>query len=348
MKIALIGYPLSGKTTVFNTLTGLHARTDGFISGGKEANVGLIRVPDERVERLSEIYQPKKTTHAEISFVDVAGIQSTGSGGIDSQSLSYMRTVDAFALVVRSFRDPAVSHPLDRIDPAGDVAGMEGEMALSDLMIVEKRMARLEKESKRASVEYELLVRCNEALGEGRPLREIGFSAEQQRTLAGFQFLTLKPRMILLNTDEEDQAGDPAFLERFKDSIAFSAALEQQITELGPDEQAEFLEAMGIDEPARHKFIRAAYGLMELISFFTVGKDEVKAWTINRGTDAVNAAGKIHSDIQRGFIRAEVVSYVDFIAEPNMARMKELGKLRLEGKTYVVRDGDIINFRFNV
>ncbi len=349
MKIALIGYPLSGKTTVFNTLTGLHARVDGFITSGKEANVGLIKVPDNRIDRLSEIFQPKKTTFAEISFVDVGGITATGTGGIDAQSLSYMRTVDAFTVVARAFEDEAVSHPLNRIDPAADVTSLEEEMALSDLMIIEKRMARLEKESKRGSAEHVLLERCNTALGEGKPLRELGLSEEEKRLLAGFQFLTLKPRLVLINTGESNLEADPALIERFGgEAIAFCAALEQQISELGPSEQAEFLEAMGIDEPARPKFIRAAYALLDLISFFTVGKDEVRAWTINRGTDAVNAAGKIHSDIQRGFIRAEVVSYEDFSAEPNMNRMKELGKLRLEGKTYPVQDGDIINFRFNV
>ncbi len=348
MKIALIGYPLSGKTTVFNTLTGLHARVDGFITSGKEANIGLIKVPDSRIDRLSEIYQPKKTTYAEISFVDVGGITSTGTGGIDSQSLSYMRTVDAFAFVVRAFEDETVSHPLDRIDPAADVTGLEEEMTLSDLMIIEKRLARLEKEGKRASAEHELLIRCNEVLGGGQALRELGLSEEEKKLLAGFQFLTLKPRLILVNTGEDNKDGDPAIAARFGNVISFCGSMEQQISELGPAEQAEFIEAMGIGEPARGKFIRAAYALLDLISFFTVGKDEVRAWTINRGTDAVNAAGKIHSDIQRGFIRAEVVSYEDFSAEPNMNRMKELGKLRLEGKTYPVQDGDIINFRFNV
>jgi len=348
MKIGLIGYPLSGKTTVFNAITGLHARTDSFISSGKEANVGLIRVPDERVTRLAEIYQPKKTTYAEISFVDLAGIAATAGGGFDSATLNLMRQVEAFTLVVRAFEDEAVSHPLTRIDPADDIRKIEEEMQLADLIVLEKRLERIVKEGKRGSAEFILLERCREVLEKGTPLREVDFGAEELKTLAGFSFLSHKPRLALINTGEDNIGGDPALKEKYESLISFCASVEQQITELPSGEQGEFLEALGIEEPARDKFIRAAYGLMNLISFFTVGKDEVKAWTIERGTPAVRAAGKVHSDIERGFIRAEVVSYADFIAEPNMTRMKELGRLRLEGKTYEVADGDIINFRFNV
>ncbi len=350
MKIGLIGYPLSGKTTVFNTLTGMHARVDSFLTAGsKEANIGLIKVPDERIDRLSAIFQPKKTTHAEVSFVDLAGISATASGGFDSQTLTHMRVVDAFAVVVRDFANEAVSHPLSRIDPAADIRGIDDELVLADLAVVEKRQARIEKESKKGSAEWQLLERCRAALDEARPLRELNLSAEDQRSLVGFTFLSLKPRLVLLNTGEDNLAGTPAALERHPDAVVLCATVEQQLAELeSEEERREFLEALGIERPAREKFIRAAYELMSLIAFFTVGKDEVRAWTIERGTDAVNAAGKIHSDIQRGFIRAEVVSYEDFIREPSMARMKELGRLRLEGKIYPVQDGDIINFRFNV
>lgn len=348
MKIGLIGYPLSGKTTVFNTLTGLHARVDSFHSSGKEANVGIIKVPDERLEKLSQIYQPEKTTHAEISFVDLAGISTTSSGGFDTNTLNLMRQVDAFTFVIRAFEDESVSHPLGRIDPAADIKALEDEMQLADLIVIEKRQERIEKEGNKGSSEYMLLARCRELIENGQPLRELSLSAEELKTITGFCFLSIKPVLILLNTGEDNMAGDPALAEMYENIISFCASVEQEVSELEPDEQAEFLEALGIEEPARGKFIHAAFSLLNLICFFTVGKDEVKAWTINRGTPAVRAAGKIHSDIERGFIRAEVVNYDDYIKESSMTKMKELGKLRLEGKTYEVQDGDIINFRFNV
>jgi GTP-binding protein YchF len=350
MKIGLIGYPLSGKTAVFNTLTGLHARTDSFHSAGKQANVGLIKVPDKRIEALSEIFKPKKTTFADINFADFAGIssESSGKGGFDSQSLNLMRQLDAFTFVVRAFEDESVLHPLDRIDPVADVTGIEEELQLADLIVIENRLQRLDKEGRKSDKEYELLQKCQQALEDGKPLREIGLTDDEQRALAGFTFLSLKPRLVLVNTGENAVDDDRGAGEKFGGAVTFCASVEQQISELPPDEQAEFQEAMGIGEPARPKFIRASYGLMNLISFFTVGEDEVRAWTIKAGTPAVEAAGKIHTDIQRGFIRAEVAAYDDYIVDKDMVKLKERGKLRLEGKTYVVQDGDIINFRFNV
>ncbi|MBW7996101.1 MAG: redox-regulated ATPase YchF [Candidatus Glassbacteria bacterium] len=349
MKIGLIGYPLSGKTAVFNTLTGLHARTDSFHSAGKQANVGLIKVPDVRIDELSAIYKRKKTTYAEINFADFAGISAdSGSGGFDSQSLSLMRQLDALAFVVRAFEDETVPNPRGRPDPVADVTGIEEELQLADLIVVENRQQRLGKEARQGTKEYELLEKCRAALEDGRPLRDIGLGGEEARALTGFTFLSLKPRLILVNTGEDALDDDRGAGEKFDNTITFCASVEQQIAELQPDEQQEFLEAMEISEPARPKFIRAAYGLMELISFFTVGDDEVKAWTIKAGTPAVEAAGKVHTDIQRGFIRAEVAAYDDYIVDRDMVKLKERGKLRLEGKNYVVQDGDIINFRFNV
>ncbi|HUU29060.1 MAG TPA: DUF933 domain-containing protein [archaeon] len=348
MKIGLIGYPLSGKTTVFNTLTGLHARTDSFISSGKEANVGLIKVPDTRLDRLTEIFQPKKITHAEISFLDTAGITTTSGGGFDPNTLSLMRTVEAFTYVIRDFIAESVTHPLNRIDSLGDISGIDEETKLADLIVIEKRQDRIAKEGKKSSPEYELLERCRMLLDGGTALRDSSFTEDELKALSGFGFLSLKPRLILLNTGEEKIHGDPALLERHRNAISFCAKVEQQITELEPEEQKDFLEVLDIEEPARDKFIRTAYELLNLICFFTVVSDELRAWTIHRGTDALHAAGKIHSDMERGFIRAEVVAFSDFIAEPSLVRMKELGKLRLEGKNYIVEDGDIIKFRFNV
>ena len=349
MKIGIIGYSLSGKTNVFNTLTGQHARADGFHAADKKTNIGRIQVPDERLEALSNIFKPKKTTSVEINFVDMAGItESGGKSGFTAEELGWMRTVDAFTYVVRAFENEAVQHPLGKIDPAFDIESLDEELALADLLVIEKRTSRLEKEGKKSSPEYELLSRCQSFLEDGTVLRESSLSKDDVQTLTNFQFLSLKPRLILINTGEENMELDSALAERFSGIIAFCAKLEQEISELPPEEQKEYLEVLGIDEPARDKFIRASYKLLNLISFFTVIKDEVRAWTIEEGTEMVKAAGKIHSDMERGFIRAEVVAFEDFIAEPDMHRMKEVGKLRLEGKHYKVADGDIAQIRFNV
>jgi len=349
MKIGIIGYSLSGKTTVFNTLTGQHARADSFHAAEKKANIGRIQVPDQRLQALSEIIKPKKTTPAEINFVDMAGItNSGGKSDFTSEELGWMRTADAFTYVVRAFESKAVQHPLGRIDPAFDIESLDEELALADLLVVEKRLSRLEKEGRKSTPEYELLGRCRSYLEAGTVLREASLSKDEIRTLVNFQFLSLKPRLILVNTGEENMELDPGLAGRFSGIIAFCAGLEQEIAELPQEEQAEFLEAMGITEPARDKFIQASYKLLNLISFFTVISDEVRAWTVEEGTEMAVAAGKIHTDMERGFIRAEVVAFEDFIAEPDMHRMKELGKLRLEGKHYPVADGDIVQIRFNV
>ena len=351
MKVGIIGYPLSGKTSVFNTLTGLKARKDSFVSSGKDANVGLIKVPDKRLDELSRLFEPKKTTPAEINFIDMAGIGGDSAGGkrgFSAQELSWMRTVEAFVYVVRAFEDETITHPLGSVDPLRDIRSLDEEMALGDILVIEKRLERIAKEGKKGSREFELLERCMKCLEEEKPLRDAGLSDEEKKMLAGFQFLSLKLRLVLVNTGEDDMALPAGLAESYDNIIAFCAKVEEEISELPAEEQKEFLEALAIDEPARPKFIRAAYGLLNLICFFTVGKDEVRAWTIERGCTAQPAAGKIHSDIERGFIRAEVVAYDDYIGDPSMTKMKELGRLRLEGKTYVVQDGDIINFRFNV
>ncbi|MBN2288031.1 MAG: redox-regulated ATPase YchF [Candidatus Glassbacteria bacterium] len=349
MKIGIIGYSLSGKTTVFNTLTGQHARAESFHAAEKKANVGRIQVPDPRLDALAGIFKPQKTTPTEINFVDMAGITgSVGKGGFSAEELGWMRTVDAFTFVVRAFANEAVQHPLGRIDPALDIESLDEELALADLLVVEKRLARLEKEGKKSSPEYELLDRCRGCLENGTVLRRASLSRDEEQMLSNFQFLSLKPRLVLVNTGEENIEPDPALSGRFEGIIGFCAGLEQEIAELAPEEQAEFMEAMGIKEPGLDKFIRASYKLLSLISFFTVISDEVRAWTVEEGTEMAAAAGKIHSDMERGFIRAEVVAFEDFIAEPDMHRMKETGQLRLEGKHYKVADGDIVQVRFNV
>jgi GTP-binding protein YchF len=353
MKVGLVGFAGSGKTTIFNTLTGLEAEVGGY--GAKEkANVGVIKVPDQRVERLAELFNPKKKTLAEISFVDVAGPQAEqaeqSQSGLDARLVQHMREVEALVHVVRAFDNPMLA---EQPDPARDIRAFDDELILTDLVQIENRIARLKKE-KDSTRERELLERLKAALEQERPLRDLELSAEELQMMAGFRFLSLKPLLLLLNVDEQAAARGPSrdvldlAESKHLSLIAMSGRAEMEIAQLAEDEQREFLQDLGIAEPARDRFIHAAYALLDLISFLTAGEDECRAWTIMRGTTAHKAAGKIHSDIERGFIRAEVVRFEDLVALGSEAKCREQGKLKLEGKEYVVQDGDVIHFRFNV
>jgi GTP-binding protein YchF len=353
MKVGLVGFAGSGKTTIFNTLTGLAAEVGGY--GSKEkANVGVIKVPDARVDKLAELYNPKKKTYAEISFVDVAGPQAEEAArdesGLDPKIVQHMREVDALVHVVRAFDNPMLSQPAD---PARDIRAFDDELILTDLVQVENRIARLKKE-KDSAREAEMMQRLKGALEGETPLRSLDLAHEEIAMIAGFRFLSLKPLMVLLNVSEEAAASvvpdEIKSLARSKGLIAISMAgkAEMEIAALDPQEQQAFLEDLGIKEPARDRFIQAAYSLLDLISFLTSGEDECRAWSIKRGTTAQRAAGTIHSDIERGYIRGEVIRFEDLIACGSEARCREQGKLRLEGKEYIVQDGDVIHFRFNV
>ncbi|HYP27524.1 MAG TPA: redox-regulated ATPase YchF [Blastocatellia bacterium] len=353
MKVGLVGFAGSGKTTIFNTLTGLTAEVGGY--GAREkANVGVIKVPDERVDRLGELFNPKKKTYAEISFVDVAGPQSEGGerseSGLDPKLVQHMREVEALVHVVRAFDNPML---LQAADPARDIRAFDDELMLTDLVQIETRIARLRKE-KDSTRERELLERLKGEIEGERPLRDLEISPEEMGLIAGFRFLSLKPLLLLLNVGEDSIASEPpGEVEDLAASknlsfIAMSGQTEMEIAQLAPEEQRDFLQDLGISEPARDRFIRAAYTRLDLISFLTAGEDECRAWPIRRGTSAHRAAGKIHSDIERGFIRAEVVRFEDLIELKSEARCREAGKLRLEGKEYTVQDGDVIHFRFNV
>lgn len=353
MKVGLVGFAGSGKTTIFNTLTGLTAEVGGY--GAREkANVGVIKVPDQRVDKLAELFKPKKTTYAEISFVDVAGPASDGAerseSGLDPKLVQQMREVEALVHVVRAFDNPMLLQPPD---PVRDIRAFDDELMLTDLVQIENRIARLKKE-KDSAREQELMERLKTALEAETPLRDVELAPEELGVIAGFRFMSLKPLLLLLNVGEEDAASEPprevlelAEAKRLS-VIAMSGQTEMEIAQLAPEEQREFLQDLGIAEPARDRFIGAAYRLLDLISFLTSGEDECRAWTIKRGTNAHKAAGKIHSDIERGFIRAEVVRFEDLIELGSEARCREQGKLRLEGKDYIVKDGDVIHFRFNV
>ncbi|HEV2722473.1 MAG TPA: DUF933 domain-containing protein [Thermoanaerobaculia bacterium] len=335
MRIGLVGFPGSGKTTVFNALTGLAAGT-GFQSARGKTNLGTVKVPDERVVALANLFHPKKTTFAEITFSDVAG---SGAGkGLDDQTLAAMREMDALCHVVRGFPDAAGAPP----SPPAEARNLEDEMNLADLIIVEKRLDRLTRE-KSKTAEVPLMETLKSALEAGTPLRNLDLTPEQWAMLAGFRFLTAKPLLLVLNVPESEAAAPPP--EGF---VALAGQVEMDIAQMPAEEQAEFVASLGLEEPAIGRFIHAAYKLLDLISFLTAGEDECRAWPIRRGLTAPKAARTIHSDIERGFIRAEVVRWEDLVHYGSEAKCREAGKLRSEGKDYVVQDGDVINFRFNV
>ncbi len=350
MKVGIVGFPRAGKTTIFNALTGLHATVGGYAEAGKP-NLGTIKVPDSRIDKLSEMFAPRKTTYAEIVFVDFpAATGDASASALDTAAVVQMRDADALVQIVRGFTDPITADPAA---PGRDVENFRSELILADLAVVEKRLERLKKE-KGKEREQELLLRCKQSLDEEQPLRQLDLAAEEVRALAGFGFLSRAPLLVVLNVDESHAAEPlPADVQALLDrdaitGLVLSGQIEMEVAALDPADRGAFLADLGIGEPARDRFVRTAYELLDLISFLTAGEDEVRAWTIKRGTPAVKAAGKIHSDIERGFIRAEVVHYDDFVAHGSEAKCREAGKLRLEGKDYVVRDGDIIHFRFNV
>ena len=338
MRIGLVGFKGSGKTTVFNALTGQHAEVGGY---GSKVNLGVIKVPDARIDALSALCKPKKTTYAEITFADVPGFER---GGLDTQALGHLRDLDAFAFVVASFGE----HQGTAVKQMRD---LDAELVLADLAIVEKRLERLKKEKGRPG-EKELLDKIGAELSSEKPLRLVDLSADDERNLSSFGFVSRRPIQFVLNVDDADAArpapGDVTNAAGAAPVFVLSGNAEMEIAQLAPEDQPAFLADLGLEEPARARFIRACYALLDLISMFTTGDDEVKAWTIHRGDVARKAAGKIHSDIERGFIRAEVIRYEDYVALETEARCREQGKLRLEGKEYVVQDGDVVHFRFNV
>jgi GTP-binding protein YchF len=345
MRIGLIGLPGCGRSTVFSALTGLAVET-GYGARAGKANIGVVKVPDPRVDALAALFQPKKAVYAELTFSDLGG----GPGeGLDRSVLHAMREVDALCQVARAFVDAAGTAPA----PLREIAELETEMILADLEIVEKRVERLRKDRSDPR-ELALLEPIQAALEQERPLRHIDLSAEERRRISGYGFLTLKPLLLVLNVAEADLArAVPPEIERAAREqglglVVLSAQVEMDIAQMPEAEQQEFIASLGLAEPARNRFIRAAYTLMDLVSMLTTGREECRAWPIPRGTPAPQAAGKVHSDMQRGFIRAEVVAWEDLVELGSEARCREAGKLRVEGKDYIVQDGDVIHFRFNV
>ncbi len=365
MKLGITGLPNAGKTTVFNALTGQELEAAPYPNPiGTEHHVGAIKVPDARIGRLSEMFKPKKTIYADVQCVDITGMARGISGSKHKTPVfNELWDCDAIIHVVRAFQDASVVHADGEVDPARDAAALELELVFHDLELVETRLERIANSMKKGigeglDAERDVLLRCQAMLEEEKPLRNLTLSEEERTAIGSLMFASLKPELVVLNVGEDDidseaTAAQVAALRDFyqgKDALVFSLSgkIETEISQLEAEEAAAFLEDLGIAEPAMNLVIREAYELLGLISFFTVGEDEVRAWTIRKGTHAVKAAGKIHSDIERGFIRAETISYDDFMAAGTMPKAKELGTLRLEGKDYEFRDGDIVNFRFNV
>ncbi len=354
MEFGILGLELSGKTTLFSLLTG-HAADAA--PHKREAHVGVAHVPDPRLDRLTEMFKPKKHTPATVKFVDVPGVVK---GGAQSLNLPELRQMDGLAVVVRGFSSDAVPHPEGSVDPARDLELLETEMLLADLSVVTNRLERVErdlakKKTPELAAEKEVLVRFKAALEKGEALRGLPVSPDDEKFVKGFGLLTRKPLLVILNAGEGD-AGDltgalaRTGFDRWKGRphVAFSAVsapIEQEIAAMSPEDQAEFLQGLGLPDRALDRLLHAAYDLLGLMSFLTAGEDECRAWSIPKGTHAVKAAGAIHSDFEKHFIRAEVVPFDKLVEAGSLANCRTHGTLRLEGKDYVVKDGDVINFR---
>jgi len=359
LRAGLIGFPSTGKTALFQLLTS--ARDAPRPGGRQEANVGVSRVPDPRLDQLTALFNPKKHVPATVEFADMGGAAGTRPGAAALLDVAPFRNADALLHVVRLFRDPAVPHASGSVDPARDVRTMEDEVILADLGVVERRLERLERDAKKAAGnaeikrEQDVLQQCREALEAGRPLRTLQLGVEDAKRLRGFQFLSAKPLLLVLNLDEADlpqadRAVEIAGLQAVIAgggirAVAVCAKIELEIAQLDEADARAFMADLGLSESGLDRVIRASYDLLGYISFFTVGEDECRAWSIPRDTPAQLAAGEIHTDIQRGFIRAEVVRYEHLLARGSIAACRDHGELRLEGKDYIVLDGDVINFR---
>jgi len=355
MRLGIIGLPLSGKTTIFNVLT--HGDQPVVTSGGRiEVHTAVVDVPDPRLAQLAAISNPEKIVHAKVTYADIAGLGSGSGGEISGQLLNQLAQMDGFLQVVRCFDDPEVPHLSGSVDPLRDISAMDAEMLLNDLISVERKIERLQDERRKGGgrdkteVEREIALfeRMQVALSTEQPLRDVPFSPDEERILAGFGLLTKKPILILFNLGEGQDA--PAFdYQHAKSAISsLQGKLEMEIAQLSPDEAEIFLEEYGIEQPGMVRLIQQSYDLLGLISFFTVGEDEVRAWTVPRGETAHEASGRIHSDIYKGFIRAEVIAWDELVNLRGMSAARSTGKLRLEGKDYRLQDGEIMHVRFNI
>lgn len=356
MKIGLIGLQNSGKTTIFNTLTGLDAEVTSYSSQKIEPNHGIVQVEDERVEKLSEMYNPKKTIFATIEYIDFVGLtgNKAKNDSFSGTGMGLVKTADALALVVRNFDDQTSG---DTPDPLADVDSIESDMIISDLIIAEKRLEKVELSKKRGikdtslQIEEKALLKIIAHLEDSNAIRTLSLAGDEEKAVRGFQFITQKPLMIILNSDEDNFGDSETVINELQKTykvIEFAGTFEMELNNLDKDEAVEFMQDMNISESAKDRLTKFSYELLGYCSFFTVGEDEVRAWTITKGDDAVEAAGKIHTDLARGFIRAECFSYGDLEQYGSEKSVREKGLFRLEGKKYIVQDGDILNIRFSV
>ena len=356
MKIGLIGLQNSGKTTIFNALTGLEAEVTTYSSQKIEPNMGIVQVEDERVDKLTQMYNPKKTIFATIEYIDFVGLTGNkdNNDAFGGSGMGLVKTADALALVVRNYQDPTSG---DAPNPITDVGSIESDMIISDLIIAEKRLEKVELSKKRGIKDASLMLeekaihKIIAHLEESNPIRSLELARDEEKSVRGFQFITQKPLMIILNSDEDNFGENGSVineLEKQYKIIEFAGNFEMELNKLDKEEASEFMQDMNISESARNRLTKFSYELLGYCSFFTVGEDEVRAWTITKGDDAVEAAGKIHSDLARGFIRAECFSYNDLIEHESEKNVREKGLFRLEGKKYIVQDGDILNIRFSV
>jgi ribosome-binding ATPase len=366
MQIAIVGLSGAGKTTVFNTLSRGHAQTGGF--GRMTLNVGVVKVPDARLDRLAEIFKPKKIVHADVTYVDLPAPPASSEGRVGTEELpaehlARLRDADALLHIVRAFDDPSLPHPAGSVDPRRDAQQLDVEFALADLAMAERRLERIEStgrhgtqvERDAAEREGAILRRLRAGLEAGQPIRDFNLEPDDEKAIRGFRFLTQKPVLVLLNIGEGDVPRLPELIAAIAADYrhdhatvdGLSARIEMELGELEPDERAVFMEELGIAESSLDRVIRLSYRLLGLISFLTAGPDEVRAWPVADGSTAVDAAGVIHTDLAKGFIRAETVAYEDLVELGSLAEARKAGKLRAEGRTYRVRDGDVIEILFS-
>ena len=360
----IVGLPNVGKSTLFNAITNQKILAENYPFATIEPNVGVVTVPDERMDKLKEMYEPNRFIPTAYEFTDIAGLVKGASQGegLGNKFLSHIRETDAIVEVVRCFDDGKIIHVDGDIDPIRDIETINLELAIADLDIINNRLERVSKKAKTTKnkddlLEVEILNKCKDALLENKPLRQIGLSEEEQKVLKSYSFLTLKPIIYLANIKESELGNeDNEYVKKVKEYaasenakvVSLCAKIEEELSELTKEEKQEMIEGLGLDSSGLDKLIKATYDILGLATYFTVGKDEVRAWTFKKGMNAKQCAGIIHTDFEKGFIRAEVMSYEDLITCGSELKVKEAGKARLEGKDYLMQDGDICHFRFNV
>jgi hypothetical protein len=356
MQLGIIGLPQSGKTTVYKALTGVDIPTE-MSTGQMEVHTSVVDVPDQRVDQLCEIYKPKKIVRAKVTYADIAGLDgSAGKAGLPGVMVNQLAQMDGFLHVVRQFENASVPHLAGSIDPIRDIQTMDTDFILNDLVMVERRLEKLREEHRRGvsrprdviQAEIDLFERLETMLNDEKPLRHYDFTAEEDKILSSFGFLSRKPQIVVFNISEDQTAPDYTSPHPHTTVVSFPAKLEMDIMALEPEDAAIFMEEFGVKELGMSRLIKVSYDLLNVHSFFTAGEKEVHAWTLRKGSNAREAAGTIHSDMEKGFIRAEVISFADLLTYGSTAEARNKGRLRVEGKNYIIEDGDIIEIRFNI